>query len=75
MLFAFEDLTILTGKNSSGKRSLIRSVQLMHEFLAQSNEISFKNDIHVNKTFPFLGDFSSLISYGISGSLHSNWAA
>ena len=63
MLFAFRDLTILTGKNSSGKSSLIRSVQLMHEFLMQSNEISFKNDIQVNKVLPFLGDFSNLISY------------
>ena len=56
--FYFHPITVLTGKNSSGKSSLIRSIQLMNHFLNESDEISFANNIQVSKTIPFLGDFS-----------------
>lgn len=61
--FYFHPITVLTGKNSSGKSSLIRSIQLMNHFLNESDEISFANNIQVSKTIPFLGDFSMLLPF------------
>lgn len=59
VLFDFAPITVLTGTNSSGKSTVIKSLKLMQDFWSQEGHIfhlNFENGTH------FLGDFEMCLS-------------
>ncbi len=61
--FDFAPITALTGKNSSGKSSLVKAIQLLSEHLKVDGEISFDTLIQVSKILPALGNFEKILSH------------